>query len=111
MMDAKAKLEIAQLIQDYFLWVFTNPEEATKLSTVPSLPLSSKGKTTYSDLLGLTGIFPMARSRHEVEWRRYHPSPPNSQHAQRLHVVTNPKVHGCTDQVNRHTFSRLQPQM
>ena len=54
MMDAKAKLEIAQLIQDYFLWVFINPEEATKLSTVPSPPQSGKGKPTYSDLLGFS---------------------------------------------------------
>ena len=57
MMDGKAKREIAQLIQDYFLWAFSNPEEATKLSTVPSPspPQSSKGKPpTHSDLLGFS---------------------------------------------------------
>jgi hypothetical protein len=54
MMDAKAKLEIAQLIQDYFLWASINPEEATKLSTVPSPAQSGKGKPTYSDLLGFS---------------------------------------------------------
>jgi hypothetical protein len=54
MMDGKAKLEIAQLIQDYFLWVYINPEEAIKLSTVPSPPQSGKGKPTHSDLLGFS---------------------------------------------------------
>ena len=57
MMDGKAKLEIAQLIQDYFLWAFINPEEATKLSTMPSPPppQSGKGKPiTHSDLLGFS---------------------------------------------------------
>ena len=52
MIDEDVRLEISQLIQDYFLWAFYNPEEAATLSELPSLQQPSKGKTTHSDLLG-----------------------------------------------------------
>ena len=52
MIDEDVKLEISQLIQDYFLWAFNNPEGSCNLSELPSLQQPSKGKTTHSDLLG-----------------------------------------------------------
>lgn len=54
MMNEEVRLEIAQLIQDYFLWAFENPEEAARLSALPSLQQASKGKATHSDLLGFS---------------------------------------------------------
>ena len=54
MIDENVAREIAQLIQDYFLWAFDNPEEAEHLSTLPSLQKTGKGKTTHSDLLGFS---------------------------------------------------------
>ena len=45
-------LDLAQLIQDYFLWAFDNPEEAAHLSTLPSPQQTGKVKITHSDLLG-----------------------------------------------------------
>jgi hypothetical protein len=50
--------ELSQLIQDYFLWAVTNPEEAAMLCAVPSLaPQPGKSKhpqTERSDLLGFS---------------------------------------------------------
>lgn len=54
MIDEDLILEISQLIQDYFLWAFDNPEEAAELSALPSLQQTSKGKTAHSDLLGFS---------------------------------------------------------
>ena len=50
--------ELSQLIQDYFLWAVTNPEEAAMLCTVPSLA-QQPGKNKHphaehSDLLGFS---------------------------------------------------------
>lgn len=36
MTNEEALIELAQLIQDYFLWAVTNPEEAAVLSAIPS---------------------------------------------------------------------------
>ena len=50
--------ELSQLIQDYFLWAVTNPEEAAILCAVPSLsqqPVKNKHpQTEHSDLLGFS---------------------------------------------------------
>jgi hypothetical protein len=51
--------ELSQLIQDYFVWAVTNPEEAATLCAVPSLSQqqASKSKPTraeHSDLLGFS---------------------------------------------------------
>ena len=50
--------ELSQLIQDYFLWAVTNPEEAAILCAVPSLaqqPGKNKhAHTEHSDLLGFS---------------------------------------------------------
>jgi len=50
--------ELSQLIQDYFLWAVTNPEEAAILCAVPSLAQQpGKNKhthTEHSDLLGFS---------------------------------------------------------
>jgi hypothetical protein len=50
--------ELSQLIQDYFLWAVTNPEEAAILCAVPSLaPQHLKNKhpqIEHSDLLGFS---------------------------------------------------------
>lgn len=50
--------ELSQLIQDYFLWAVTNPEEAALLCAVPSLaPQPGKNKHSpaeHSDLLGFS---------------------------------------------------------
>lgn len=54
MLDDDVKLEIAQLIQDYFLWAFDNPEEAARLSALPSLQRAGKVKSSHSDLLGFS---------------------------------------------------------
>jgi hypothetical protein len=54
MMDDEVKREIAQLIQDYFLWAFDNPEEAARLSTLPALQPTGKVKPAHSDLLGFS---------------------------------------------------------
>jgi hypothetical protein len=54
MINEEVILDIAQLIQDYFLWAVNNPEEAASLSTVPSLQQTGKIKTTHSDLLGFS---------------------------------------------------------
>lgn len=65
MTNEEALIEFAQLIQDYFLWAVTNPEEAALLSAVPSGALqlppqpqpTGKHKpvpTEHSDLLGFS---------------------------------------------------------
>ena len=60
MTNEEALIELAQLIQDYFLWAVTNPEEAALLSSVPSMvPPHPPGKykpapTEHSDLLGFS---------------------------------------------------------
>ena len=53
-MNEEARLEFAQLIQDYFLWAFLNPEDAERLSALPALQQPVKGKPTHSDLLGFS---------------------------------------------------------
>jgi hypothetical protein len=52
LIDDDVRREISQLIQDYFLWAFENPEEAAQLCTMPSLQQGSKARPSYSDLLG-----------------------------------------------------------
>ncbi len=47
-------LDLSQLIQDYFLWALTNPEEAAELSMLPSPQQTAKSKPTHSDLLGFS---------------------------------------------------------
>jgi hypothetical protein len=54
MLSEEVVLDLAQLIQDYFLWAFDNPEEAAHLSTLPSPQQTGKVKTTHSDLLGFS---------------------------------------------------------
>ena len=54
MIPEEVLTELSQLIQDYFLWALTNPEEAAKLSTVPSPQQTDKNTPTHSDLLGFS---------------------------------------------------------
>lgn len=50
--------ELSQLIQDYFVWAVTNPEEAAELCAVPSLAQQSgknkRPQSEHSDLLGFS---------------------------------------------------------
>lgn len=58
MIHEEVLAELSQLIQDYFLWAITNPEQAATLSLVSSLlQQSSKNKQPQverSDLLGFS---------------------------------------------------------
>ena len=54
MLNDEVRHELAQLIQDYFLWAFDHPEEAARLSTMPSLQPAGKAKPAHSDLLGFS---------------------------------------------------------
>jgi hypothetical protein len=59
MMHEEVLAELSQLIQDYFVWAVTNPEEAAMLSAVPSLSQQQTGKNKqhqveHSDLLGFS---------------------------------------------------------
>lgn len=59
MIHEEVLAEISQLIQDYFVWAVTNPEQAATLSLVPSpfQQQTSKNKqpqVEHSDLLGFS---------------------------------------------------------
>ena len=59
MIHEEVLTELSQLIQDYFLWAVTNPEQAATLSLVPLRLQQQAGKNKqphveHSDLLGFS---------------------------------------------------------